>query len=334
MAADLRQSKEWARFLASQGWEVEEVGRAKAYIRKLPIYGSVIKIQRPETIPSAEAIDKLARKHRALFVKLELGISNQQPATQEQLRGFELDKNPNLPTKTIVIDLTKSEEELWQGLSQDARQSIKKAQQRNLKIITKIGLRSQVEFGKLQEFHQLLTQTGRRQGFWTPSFNQLKTKLECFGENAVLFLAYPPSPLGKLGATEGQVPPMSDQPIAGRLRRASPLAGAFNLIHSGISYGRLAASSDTGRKLHAPYLLMWEMIKFFKNPKSHTLSPIRYFDLEGIYDPRYHKLTKGWQGFTAFKRKFGGKEKEYPPPLIKYYHPLIRLLFRVGSLFD
>ena len=128
---------------------------------------------------------------------------------------------------------------------------------------------------------------------------------------------------------------MPDQPIAGRLRRpasprgeASPLAGAFNLIHDRISYGCYAASSTKGREFHAPYLLIWEIIKKGKDSK------LRALDLEGIYDPRYHKLTKSWQGFTVFKRKFGGKEKEYPPPLVKYYHPLVRLLFKVGSLFD
>jgi len=317
MLSNLRQSKEWARFLASQGWIVEEVGGTKAYIRKLPVYGSVIKIQRPPKVPPVEAIDKLAQKHRALFVKVEpLSTANYELSTSH---GFIHDSSPNLPTKTIIIDLTKSEEELWQNLSQDARQSIRKAKSDQLLVISyRYGENKFAE--ALKEFHQLLKRTGRRQRFWTPSLDQLKTKLEYFGKNAVLFLAYSPMP---------------DQPIAGRLRRpasprgeASPLAGAFNLIHDRISYGCYAASSTKGREFHAPYLLIWEIIKKGKDSK------LRALDLEGIYDPRYHKLTKSWQGFTVFKRKFGGKEEEYPPPLVKYYHPLVRLLFKVGSLFD
>lgn len=313
MLSYLRQSKEWADFLTSQGWVVEEIDGAKAYIRKLPFYGSVVKIQRPSVIPPTEAIDKIAQKHRALFVKLEpLSTINYQQLT---VNNFEPDKNPNLPTKTIIIDLTKSEEELWRDLSQDARQSIRKAEGNQLLVIS-------YQYGKdkfdeaLKAFHQLLKRTGRRQRFWTPGLGQLKTKLECFGKNAVLFLAYPPSSRPG-GTTEGQVPPVSDQPIA----------GALNLTHDGISYGCYAASSNRGREFHAPYLLIWEIVK-----RTKSLG-LRALDLEGIYDPRYHKLTKRWQGFTVFKQKFGGREVEYPPPLIRYYHPVAKALFKFGSLF-
>lgn len=302
MLSDLRQSKEWARFLASQGWEVEEVGGAKAYIRKLPVYGSVIKIQRPPVIPPVEAIDAIARKHRALFTKLEPLVISHKP-----LAGFEPDPNPNLPTKTIVIDLTKSEKDLWQDLSQDARQSIKKATSYQL-LAASYWHRDKEFEERLLEFHQLLRETGRRQNFWTPSFAQLKAKVEVFNKSALLFLAYYPK-----------------QPNNQTTKQ--PVAGALTLIHDGVSYGHLAASSDTGRKLHAPYLLMWEMMRSHKRFAKNG-GPIKLFNLEGIYDPRYHRLTRSWQGLTLFKQKFGGEEVEYPLPLIKYYNPVLKLLFK------
>lgn len=298
MDIDLRQTDAWERYLRSQGWESEKLKahkiEVKAYIRKIPVIGSVIKIQRPKEIPPIEEIDKVARKYRALFVKLEpLTAYNYNLATKN---GFEFDPFPNLPTKTIIIDLTKSEKELWKNLSQDARQSIKKANKNQLTISNyQIGDK---EFDQaLDQFTRLLTETGQRQRFWTPSFMQLKAKAEIFGKDAVLFLVYSKS--------------------------HTPIAGALILMHDGTH----STSSKEGQRLYASYFLHWEMIRYLQKHKKVT-----HQDLSGIYDPRFHKATKRWQGFTVFKRKFGGREIEYPKPLIKYYNPLFRLLFKFSRI--
>lgn len=297
---DLRQTTGWAKYLQSQGWEVEELkvksAKCKVYIRKIPWLGSVMKIQRPEELPPFEEIDRIAKKHRALLLKLEPLNAEQYNLAAEN--GFAPDTSPNLAAKTIIIDLTKSEQELWDDLSQDARQSVRKAQNNRLKI-------SGFEVGKpgfeeaLNEFHKLLEETGRRGKFWTPRLEQLRKKVEIFGKDASLFLAYSPN-----------------QPTN------KPLAGTFLLMHDGTH----SASSKEGQNLYAPYLLLWETMKGLKAEK------IKYLDLAGVYDPRFHHATRHWQGFTAFKRKFGGTEIEYPSPLIKYYHPLTKLIFKIGRL--
>jgi len=303
---DLRQSDGWARYLQRTGWSVEEVKRTrskianpaerdkrykvKVYIRKIPLIGSVIKIQRPAEIPPMEEIDRIAKKHRALFVKIEPVVSSQEPVA-----GFEPDPNPNLPTKTMVIDLTKAEKKLWDDLSQDARQSVRKARSEQLTV-------NSYQFGKpgfdkaLNEFHQLLKETGRRQGFWTPSLAQLQVKAGAFGQDVILFLVQP-----------------------------GPLAGAFFLRDGETVYYHHAGSSPEGREKHAPYLLLWEVIKFFRNSDKRL-------DLEGVSDPRFPKQTKRWSGFTIFKNKFGGNKIEYPRPLIRYYHPLVKLLFSLAGV--
>src|SRR3990170_7867604 len=116
MDTDLRQSAGWAKYLQSQGWKIEESKGFKAYIRKVPLVGSVIKIQRPAEIPPVEEIDRIAKKHHALFVKIE-PVGNAQSAfrreggfsSQEPVAGFEPDPTPNLPTRTIQVDLSKTE---------------------------------------------------------------------------------------------------------------------------------------------------------------------------------------------------------------------------------
>lgn len=191
-------------------------------------------------------------------------------------------------------------------------------------------MRPQVKFAKLQEFHRLLKETSRRQGFWAPNFNQLKAKTKAFGKNAILFLAYPPSSRQRR-ASEGQaLPSQPNNQITESPNH--PIAGALILLHDGIAYYHHAATSIAGRKLDATYLLMWEIIKFLV---THSPSnPVTQLDLGGIYDHRYHKATKKWQNFSIFKQKWGGQEVEYPIPLIKYYHPVVKLVFKLGSLFN
>jgi len=289
MEANLRQSDRWAEYLESQGWLVEKLGNTKAFIRKIPPFGSVVKIQRPVEIPAVEEIDRLAKKYRALFVKLELLAEG-----DKLLTGFEPDQFPNLATRTIILDLAQSENKLWKDLSQDARQSVRKAQNNHLQVAGfKLG---EPGFERaLGKFHQLLKETGRRQNFWTPSFDQLRKKAKIFGPDAALFLAYSQS--------------------------HTPLAGTFVLLQDGTH----SASSKEGQDLYASYFLLWETIRGLKAGK------VKHLDLAGVYDPRFHRATQSWRGFTAFKRKFGGKEIEYPRPLIKYYHPLVKFIFKIAG---
>ena len=293
MKQDLRQSDGWAEYLESQGWLVEKLGGTKVFIRKIPPFGAVAKIQRPAKIPVVAEIDRIARENHALFVKIEplSTASNFELLTNH---GFVHDSSPNLATKTVILDLTKSEDELWKDLSQDARQSVRKAQNNHLQAVGfKLG---EPGFDKaLIEFHQLLKETGRRGKFWTPTFDQLRKKAEIFGTDAALFLAYSQS--------------------------HTPLAGTFVLLDDGTH----SASSQEGQDLYASYFLLWETIKGLKARKVTRL------DLAGVYDPRFHRATQSWRGFTAFKKKFGGKEVEYPRPLIKYYHPFVKFIFKIAG---
>lgn len=128
---DLRQSNEWSKYIRELGWRVEETKKTKIFIRKLPLIGSVGKIQRPPVIPPIEKIDRIAKKHRALFVKLEPGLNEELGMKNE---GFEEDSWTLLPTRTIHIDLTPSEEEIFANFSKDARYSVRKARRDGVEV--------------------------------------------------------------------------------------------------------------------------------------------------------------------------------------------------------
>lgn len=123
---------EWGKWLIKIGWRVERVGLIKrgsfpAYIRKIPLIPfSIIKIQRFNEQLEAKEIEQLKKKYRAIYVALE---PTGEELVGEWLRqGYRVEKSPFLPSKTLVIDLTKPKQKLWEELSDNARRIIKKSE--------------------------------------------------------------------------------------------------------------------------------------------------------------------------------------------------------------
>src|SRR3972149_5030101 len=102
---DIRQSIQYANYLGKIGWTVERVGEINYFVKRLPLVGSIIKLQRPEEI-KIEKIRELAKKYRAFQIIVE--PKTELDATYLTSLGFKLSKSPYLPTKTLQIDLTKS----------------------------------------------------------------------------------------------------------------------------------------------------------------------------------------------------------------------------------
>jgi len=303
---DIRQSKQWGKYLEALSWKNVGAAIGKKHIavriRDIPLLGSTIKVQRIDEISTKilTSIEKAVIDKKPLFIKIEpTNILSRDKENILTKSGYKLDTWPLSPTKTIHINLKNSEEELMKAFSKDTRQSIKKA--RKLKLKTKyINFKQENKKtnGLLIDFYELLKRTSKRGKFYAPKMKDLKAKVKAFGKDAYLILVNPALP----GADRC-------------------LAGCLILIHDKKAYYVHAASTQKGQKLNASYLTLWETIKFVKN-KSCTI-----FDLEGIYDERFIKITKKWVGFTVFKKKWGGKIVEYPGSYVKYYHPLIKVLF-------
>ncbi len=82
------------------------------------------------------------------------------------------------------------------------------------------------------------------------------------------------------------------------------LAGAFVLIHNQVAYYYYAGSLPEAKKQFFPYQVVWLCLQ------EATSRGCKVWDWEGIYDSRWP--TKSWQGFTHFKKSFGGYELSFP----------------------
>lgn len=86
----------------------------------------------------------------------------------------------------------------------------------------------------------------------------------------------------------------------------NPCAHLLSLYHNRVATYYIAAANETGYAQAAPTHLTWEMIKTAKKAGCDIL------DFGGIYDERYPKMYKGWQGFTKFKEGFRPTVITYP----------------------
>ena len=279
---DVRQSPEYAKYIEFIGWQVEKINKGNVFIKKIPLFGSLIKIQRIEPpIPFGE-IEKLAKKHRAFQIIVEPSFAPQTPHDYRPL------KSPFVPTKTLILDLRQTEEKIFASFSKNKRRDIRIAEKNHLVI----------KEGSPQDFVQLKKKT-----LWKKRILPLGTEREvlplikAFAEKSKILLIYP--------STAPNTPKNPNPPIAGTLL----------LFHNKTAYYWQAAATEKGKKLLAPTILLWEAIKLAKRKGCAT------FDFEGVYDERFPK-NKSWLGFTHFKKGFGGKEIEFPLPLSSFKFPL------------
>lgn len=218
---DIRQTAKYAKYLKKIGWQVERIDEINYFIKKLPLIGSVIKIQRPENI-TIKKIQKLAKKHRTFQIIIE--SKSQLDADFLKNVGFRLSRNPYLPTKTLHLDLTKTQNELFSQLKKDARQSVNKNDK--LRIVD-------YELKDMENFRKAWKRAvGLKR--YLPPISHLKALKKTFDQNA-LFLT----------TKDGS-------------------SGAIFLIGDKIAYYWQAFSDKEGRKSQAQYKILWEGILWAK----------------------------------------------------------------------
>jgi lipid II:glycine glycyltransferase (peptidoglycan interpeptide bridge formation enzyme) len=299
-STDLTDSREtglWEKYLEELGWTSEQLSpNYFAFAKKIPLFGAVAKIPRaPLPVPFKE-IEAFIQKHNVFLLKLEPAVESSEKRLENivslfKTNGFSRDKWALSPTRTIKIDLTKNEDELLKVMEKDTRYSVRLAIRRGVTVR---------ETNDFEQFKDLYFETAKRKRFWVAK-KELETIWKIlYKEKAATILT--------------------------AFYKEAPLASTLLLFHGNQGYYYHAASSQEYREVMAPYLLLWEVIRFLKKKGCKSL------DLEGIYDPR-NPVTKRWKGFTLFKRGFGGQEVEYIGSFVKYPKLWSKLLFLPARFF-
>jgi len=245
---DIRQSEEYARYLSQTGWVVEKKNGVYFFIKKFPLIGAFMKVQRPERI-SYRDIELLSNKYRVFQVIVEPLNTRLDSAKRADRNspftgcGFKK-ASPYLPGKTLELDLTKSENTLFKNLKKDARYALRKTQNSNIK--------SQNDIENFRNIWRIAVPFKRH----VPSEKSLNHLKESFGENCLLITASLP-------------------------RHGEVTAGAIFLKTKDRAYYWHAFTSKEGRRVLAQYRIVWEGLLWAKK------SGCKVFDFEGIYDERF-----------------------------------------------
>jgi lipid II:glycine glycyltransferase (peptidoglycan interpeptide bridge formation enzyme) len=194
------------------------------------------------------------------------------------------------PEATLLIDLTKPEEEILAHMKPKGRYNIGVAKKHGVRV---------TQSDDVDAFYELLMRTGKRDDF----IIQQKNHYEHFLRDLVgsfLLLAF-----------DTQKKPTSGE-------RSRTIAGLVGVIHKKAGIYYYGASEYAERASMAPYLLQWEAMQYCKRKGCAT------YDLLGIApnDDALH----AWYGVTRFKKQFGGEVVTYPREQEIVLKPLMRRL--------
>lgn len=177
------------------------------------------------------------------------------------------------PLRTLLIDLSLPKEDILSQMKPKGRYNIKVAQRYGLQI-TSTSL--QVGLKDFLKFYQETVDRKQFEGKDESYFIKLTQAIDN-PQNAKFFFVKDKNNI---------------------------LAVALVIFYGKLVTFLFGASSNIHREKMAPYLLHWEIICKAKE------MGFKWYDFYGI-SPEENNLDHPWQGFTAFKEKFGGQQIKY-----------------------
>lgn len=221
-----------------------------------------------------DRIADIAKAQKCGFVRMRPQLL----ATPENLKllenlGFKKSPMHLAAEHTVMIDLTKSIDELLANMRRQTRYEVRRADKLGIKVVSG---NTKAEF---DEFHLEQVKTAKRQNFIPPNAKTLEAEREAFGDDIRIYIAE---------TSEGE------KIAYGLIIGSGEEADYYE-----------AASTPLNRKLPGAYALLWQAIKDFKE------LGYKRFNLWGIAPAG--QPNHRYAGVTTFKTGFPGEVVEYVP---------------------
>ena len=285
------QSWEWGEFQRAVGREVRRYSTetSAAQIISYPIRGRFFgwDLHRGP-IGNSDVLRQIQddiKKTRGIFLHIE-------PGYRFEVLGSRLAKNRQ-PQHTLIVDLSRSEDELLAAMHEKTRYNIRLAERHGVVVESSTPDNQ----GKLfDEFYNLLRTTAARDRFHLHSATYYRKMMETL-PNVSIFTAR---------------------------HKDEPLASALVIFFAGTATYLHGASGDRHRNLMAPHLLHWEIMRAAKADGNNS------YDFWGIAPP--DEPNHPWAGMTRFKMGFCGEVATMPEalelPLHHFWYSIYRLAQR------
>lgn len=228
-----------------------------AYVPRGPVFRSHLLGDANESVSAEQVVDAVAgfvrstRRTVALSVEPDVNMGELELSTE-----WKPAQNPILPARTLILDLTRTEEELLADMSKKHRQYVRKSGREAGLEIREVETREQ-----LDACLAVYRETSERADFGLHEDSYYHDAFTMLGEDAPVWAAY-----------------VSDQPVA-FLFMAKSAQTAFEL------YGGM---NDVGQRLRANYALKWHVIRHMKS------IGIERYDFGGLINDGVTTFKKGW----------------------------------------
>lgn len=292
--AHLLQTGEWGELKSAFGWKPIRINSGNEGVqilfRKLPLGFTIGYIPRANPDRSLwQAIDSVCQQSRAIFLKLEPDLwDNQTPETW----NLNLEPSPHdiQPPRTIIIDISGTEEQILARMKQKTRYNIRLAGKKSVTVRT---------WDDLESFHRMMLLTGGRDGFGIHSLEYYRRAYDLLHPREMCEIL--------VAEYEG-----------------TPLAALFVARHGNRAYYLYGASTEEERNRMPAYLLQWEAMKWAKawGCQEYDLWGVPDED-EATLEANFEKRKDGLWGVYRFKRGFGGQLKRAAQAMDRVYNPML-----------
>ncbi len=245
-AVEPQQSHLYETYMHSLKWSVHHIGKTQVFLKQFPIIGGIIKVHRPISLPDVSEIRALVKqkKIRTLVIEpaLDQDIQELHSWCKSVSNFVAISRSPFLPTKSIRIDLTRPESDIFSSFSEAKRRAVRRS--------IKLGVTVYVS-NSIRDMLAIKNASAGLFGFMTTS--GIYELWNTFApENASILLAHD---------------------------KHKKIIGGVLLIHyDRISYYWIAGTIKYGKKLFAPTLLVWECIRHSKKLGLTTLDFVGVWD--------------------------------------------------------
>jgi peptidoglycan pentaglycine glycine transferase (the first glycine) len=240
-------------------------------------------------------VDRVCRLNHAVFLKVEpTGWESDGSSFSLHASSFLPSPQHIQPSGTLVVDLSRDEEEIFNSMKPKTRYNIRLAGRKGVNVHTS---------SDIEGFYRLMNVTGQRKEFNVHSLDYYQQAYELF------------HPAGKCelftADFQGQI-----------------LAAVMIFLQGKQAYYLYGASSNEQRSRKPTYPLQWEAIRWAHNKGCNE------YDMWGIPDDIQEsseteddEREDGLWGVYRFKRGFGGSIKHAISPMDRVYIPLIYKLY-------
>jgi len=248
-----------------------------------------------------EECTAIGKEENCVYIRFEMPLELPVDAYVKNIlktTGFKKAHAHHQPENSLILDLTKSEDEILAQMKQKGRYNIKVARKKGVSI--RVG-NEDLDVEKFYNLVETTTTRNKFHGHGVDFYKNMLINLNGDGKSTAKATLY-------LAEYENNV-----------------ISGIIATFYKDTGIYYFGASGNQYRNLMAPYLLQWQAIK---DAKELGCTKYDFFGIAPSDAPKHP-----WRHITEFKKKFGGKEVSYFPAQEKVLQPFWYWAIRIMKAF-